>query len=75
MNALVCKLRCATVEQAETYETPKLQAVMNDANENLSFALWTPVADFTLQISNPEARGFFQPGRQYLVTITEASAS
>lgn len=70
---IIAKLHCESVLVSENSETPKFRAVYGDSEENKSFSKYTPSASLELSITNPQAMGFFKPGRDYLVTITPAS--
>lgn len=72
METLRCKFRCATVELAESHEVVKLSAVSSGSPENKAFAKYTPCGNLMLQIDNPAARRFFQPGQEYILDIRPA---
>ncbi|WP_347558557.1 hypothetical protein [Robbsia sp. KACC 23696] len=42
------------------------------ASENAIFGHWTPNGSVDLTIRNPDAAAFFEPGKKYYVTFTEA---
>lgn len=71
-KTITAKLHCESVLIAENSQTPKFRAVYGDSEENKSFSKYTPSASLELQITNPEAFNQFQPGSDYLVTITPA---
>ena len=55
-------------------ETVKLSAVSyGDNDENKSYSLWTPNATVEMTITNPDAHGAFEPGREYYVNFAEAA--
>lgn len=86
MNTMRAKMRVSQVEtfknQDETEivnERLKLNAVAksgsypNDgSDENNSFARWTPNAELTISISNPELFGKFSVDQTFYVDFTEA---
>jgi hypothetical protein len=43
-------------------------------SENYSYSKATPNAHLNMVINNPEAFGFFTPGKQYIVTFEEAAS-
>ncbi len=55
-------------------ETVELSAVTyGDNDENKSFSKWTPTASVSMMITNPDAQGAFEPGKEYYVNFAEAS--
>lgn len=68
-----CKFRCDSVETFQYGETAKLSAVRDDATpENRRFAQASPGGKFEILVSNPAVRGFFKPGSDYYLDVTEA---
>jgi len=49
-----------------------MNAVHGNGEENKSYSNATPCAMFEMQITNPNAFGFFQPGQEYYVDFTPA---
>ena len=75
-KTIQCKFRCGTVAQIDqgttTIEQVKLHAVSGKENE--PWSKWTPTGTFEITITNPDAKGAFVPGKNYLLEITEAPA-
>lgn len=69
---IVCKYQCYEVAKQENAELVKLRAVSGDANK--PWSKWTPQGNFDALITNPDAMGAFEPGKQYLLEIAEAPA-
>ena len=76
MDAILrCKLRVFSVYQCKNaaggidHEIVKLNAVYsNDPNsENKQWSVYTPSAEFTIQINNPSAFGKLSSGHEYYV--------
>lgn len=76
MNAITAKMRCHTQPpmSGET-ENVSLSAVTGmDGNEiNKEWAKLTPCGSLNLSIDNKAAQGFFHAGKEYIVTIREAT--
>lgn len=78
MNAVVAKMQCQFVETTKhsttyTQHKVKLAAVYGNEGENKDFADATPSGECWMQISNGRpALEFFQPGKKYYCTFTEA---
>lgn len=67
------KFRCHTVTtDAYANETVKLGAVYGDGKDNQSWSKATPSGDLTMCISNPEAHGKSEPGKDYYLDFTPA---
>lgn len=70
------KLRCTAV-QAPYANSPDqqvtLEAVTDSSPENKTFSKWTPAASVSMLISNPDAHGAFEPGKEYYLDFTEAT--
>ena len=81
--SVVCKMKChmapfgdnltddsvQTVELGAVYEPDAGQRLLP---ENAVFGKFTPWGSFKAGIGNPEAKKFFQPGKKYYVTFSEA---
>lgn len=75
--SIVAKLYCNSVKLSRWSHNPGQAAeevVLTAAvgPENAEWAAATPSAKFELTIGNPGAQGIIEPGKAYLVTITEA---
>lgn len=55
-------------------DSVELGAVTGQSGENQQFFLATPVGRIELSVTNPDAVGFFQPGKSYYVDFTPADA-
>lgn len=55
-------------------EQVQLNAVYAETGINKQWAQSTPAGQLTLTIDNPAAQGFFETGKEYLITIREAAA-
>ena len=53
-------------------EIVKLSAVADVNETNKSWANYTPCGTLSKQIDNPGAQGFYVPGKEYYVDISEA---
>lgn len=53
------------------HETIRLSAVNSD-EEHTPFATVTPIGNFSLRITDPDAHGFFVSGFEYLLYIKRA---
>jgi hypothetical protein len=61
---------CESVTKHKEAEVVKLRAVSGDANK--PWSKYTPAGEFSATITNPEAFDKFEPGKDYLLNITEA---
>lgn len=50
----------------------KMSPVTSGSEENKSFSIYTPAGSVELHITNPQATGFFTPGKEYYIEFTEA---
>lgn len=50
-----------------------MSAVYGNGEENKSYSNATPSASFEMNVSNPSALGFFQPGQEYYVDFVPAT--
>ena len=72
-NELKAKFQCQTILVGSDVETPKLTAVYGkDGTPNGQWSKYTPSGSLEMQITNPGARGFFKPGKSYLISFREA---
>lgn len=71
-KSIVCKFSCYQVARQHNCELVTLHAVSGEQNK--PWSLWTPSGKFEVTITNPEAFGAFEPGKNYLLTVTEAPA-
>lgn len=79
LNAVIAKMNCNSVETLRWNVTQKPQhkvrfgAVCGDNGEDKTFSDATPSGEVWLNISDGRpALDFFQPGKRYYVTFTEA---
>lgn len=80
--SVVCKMQCHSVAAGEpitdAVQTVQLGAVYEPDDgkralpENAVFGKYTPWGEFRAGIANPAAKEFFEPGKKYYVTFTEA---
>lgn len=77
-QAVVAKMNCSAVETTRYSETfvqhkVKLGAIYGKGGENEAFTKATPAGECWMSIdANAPAAQFFQPGKRYYVTFTEA---
>lgn len=69
------KMSCkkAASDSSDTQDSIRLEAVIDGSEENKQFSKWTPSASLDIVISNPDARGKFEVGKEYYVNITPVS--
>ena len=80
LSAVVAKMQCSSIETTKWGPQPtqlqtkvKLGAVCGKEGENKDFADATPSGECWMNISNGRpAISFFEPGKKYYVTFTEA---
>jgi len=79
MPIMRAKLRIKRVEQFDGCENLDLSAVCKNegypedgSDENNTFALWTPTADLSMCINNPDLFGKFKVGDEYYLDFTKA---
>lgn len=78
--SVVCKMQCHAIDSSKYGSTPNavshkvnLGAVYGKEGENKDFADATPSGQCWMQISaGRPALEFFEPGKKYYVTFTEA---
>lgn len=73
MQQIKAKFQCATVTIDQNSESPSLHGVYTGTPEDNTFAKATPAASCEMRIDNPDAFGFFKPGKKYYVTFEEAA--
>jgi hypothetical protein len=79
MPKMRAKLKVTNVQKGETSERLTLAAVYKDgaypeggADEDNTFAMYTPSADLTMTINNPALVGQFNVGDKFYVDFTPA---
>lgn len=66
------KFTCNEVTTNSYSERATLNAVYADGKpEHNGFAQATPWGELVIQIDNPAAKGFFKPGKNYFLDISE----
>lgn len=68
MITVKAKLKCESVLQTESGETIKFRAVSGPGNE--SWSKWTPCADFSMSVTNPNVFEYFKPGSEYTIAFS-----
>jgi hypothetical protein len=73
-TSTICKFTCQTVtKDASGNELVKLAASYDQTlDEDRRFAAATPSGNAEFYISNPNLRGWYEPGKAYYLTVTEA---
>ncbi len=78
---LRCKMRVSEVlhtkdaDGSTSQERVKLSAVYGkEGTENAQWSKWTPGAEFSIHINNPEAMGKLSKGHEFFVDFTPAEA-
>ena len=59
------ELRFTAVSKSTTYPE-------DGTDENNTYALYTPTAELTMKVNNPELFGQFNPGEEYYLDFTKA---
>lgn len=83
VTQVVCKMQCNEVPVGDSREDTSVQAIglgavwepdegKRQQPENAVFGKFTPWGSFRAGIASPDAKKFFQPGKKYYITITEA---
>ena len=79
MRTMRAKFRVADVQKTDTSERVTFAAVAKDSaypndgsDEDNSFARWTPQADLTMTINNPELFGKFEVGQKFYADFSPA---
>lgn len=70
-KSAVCKFRCMDAPEGGTGEV-HLEAEYDEplSDDDRAFSVATPWGELRATIENPALDGFFETGRDYLVTIT-----
>lgn len=72
-ETLKCKFHCNSIITDTYSEEAKLSAIYarNEAEnkEDNQFSEATPSGNLNIQVSNPDAKGFFKPGIEYYLKI------
>jgi len=78
-SILRCKMRVESVMQnkeadgSTSQEIVKLRAVYGkEGTPNAEWSKWTPCADFSITINNPNAFGVLSKGHEFFVDFTPA---
>lgn len=68
------KFQCSSVENYGSQEKVNFHAVYSPDPEdpNYTWSKASPQGSFSITISNPAARGKFEPGKSYFLDITPA---
>lgn len=56
-------------------QTVVLRPVHSDSEENKTFSKYTPSGRFEFVISNPDAAGAYEPGKEYILTSSPVPTS
>lgn len=79
MTVMRAKMRINSIEKYETSEALNLLAVSKDEgypenglDENNTFAKFTPSANLSIHITNPDLVGKFKAGESYYLDFTKA---
>ena len=82
MKQVRAKLVCTTVQDQtdgatanpqKTGENVSFMAQYSDNKEDNSFSQYTPSANMSMNVTNPEIFGFFKEGEAYYFDITSAA--
>lgn len=72
-TSILAKFKVGSVTDfGNSNENVKMSPVVSDSNENKSFSMYTPSGAIEMHITNPDAIGFFKPGKEYYVEFKEA---
>lgn len=74
MNGITAKMVCHKDPNKGSYDEVQMNAVYAETGVNKSWAESTPCGGLNLTITNPDARGFIVPGKEYIITIREATS-
>lgn len=79
MSKMRAKMRVSNVEKTSDSEQLSFSAVAKNeaypedgSDENNTFARWTPSAELTMYVNNPDLHGKFSVGDEFYVDFTEA---
>jgi hypothetical protein len=74
MNKIRAKMHVSRVTHTDwNSEEVQLNANYSDNKEDNTYSAATPSAKFEMTISNPDAKGFFIPGKKYYVDFVECN--
>jgi hypothetical protein len=68
---IVAKFRCTQVSKNED-GSEEVKLIAAHGPENESWSKYTPYGDLTMGISNPDAQGRFEPGKEYMLRFEPA---
>jgi antitoxin component YwqK of YwqJK toxin-antitoxin module len=66
------KFVCESTAESYGNEQVTLRAVYGNGEANKEWSQWTPNGQCMLTISNPEAKGKFEQGKEYFLDFTPA---
>lgn len=69
---IVAKVKCVGIADSYGNESVSFNAVIDGSEENKSFSAATPSLNLNMVISNPDAKGAFEAGKEYLLTFEPA---
>lgn len=79
MRTMRAKMKVSKVESGNGYEKLSFNAVCKSgpyppdgSDENNSFAKWTPTAELTMSVTNPDLFGKVKQGEEYYLDFTKA---
>lgn len=74
------KMKVVNVKKEEGYEVLNMSAVCKNEgyddtgdDENNTYSKWTPQADLSMVINNPDLHGKFEEGQEFYVDFTPAN--
>ena len=70
---ILAKFACERVTKTTYSENIEARPVTSGSEENETFSKETPSGKLELCITNKSAHGFFEPGKEYILTILEAN--
>lgn len=72
-NVMRAKLRVTSVKKTEgEQEVLEMTAVVSGSEEDNTYSKYTPSANLTMVVSNPDLLGKFSPGQKLYVDFTLA---
>jgi len=72
-KSILAKFKVGSVtDHGNNNHNVSMSAVVSDSPENKTFSLYTPNAKVEMHITNPDAIGFFKPGKEYYAEFKEA---
>lgn len=79
MSNMRAKMEVSNIVAGVNSETLHFRAVSKSeaypedgADENNTYAMWTPTADLQMQVNNPALLGKFEIGEEYYLDFTKA---